>query len=118
MAWGVIVIGQEHQNPADQFRVYFYLKQASAHRIPSDFILYIMDLAEYWLVSKTERWGPMSVTGFDGNTKGYLRSAPIVGNPNHPVRQIEYEITSHDQGFSDDTRNHGTYNGSYTWFHA
>ncbi|CAI6337695.1 unnamed protein product [Periconia digitata] len=32
------------------------------------------------------------------------------------VAKFTCQIWSHDQGWSDDRMNHGTYNGSYTWF--
>lgn len=34
------------------------------------------------------------------------------------LRAIHFTTTSRDQGYSWDTNNHGTYNGSWTWFDA
>lgn len=34
------------------------------------------------------------------------------------VRKVVISITSHDQGWSDDRRFHGTYEASWTWFEA
>jgi ankyrin repeat protein len=106
------------KQPADQFRAYFYLKKASQDRIPHSLISNILDLAEYWLVSKTEHYETKHATNFHGDTVVYLRSPPIVGNLHHPVRRIEFEVISHDQGFSNDHHVHGTYECSYTWFDA
>jgi hypothetical protein len=36
----------------------------------------------------------------------------------HPCRRIVFSITSHDQGWADDTEDEGTYKGSFTWFDA
>jgi hypothetical protein len=33
-----------------------------------------------------------------------------------PCRKIVFTTKSHDQGWSSDMANRGTYNGSYTWF--
>jgi ankyrin repeat protein len=106
------------EQPVDQFKAYFYLKKASADKLPQPLISNILDLAEYWIVRKTERYESKHATNFDGDTMVYLRSAPIIGNPHHPVRRIEYEVVSHDQGFSNDHHVHGTYECSYTWFDA
>ena len=106
------------EQPVDQFRAYFYLKKASADKLPHSLISNILDLAEYWIASKTERYESKHATNFDGDTMVYLRSLPIVGNPHHPVRRIEYEVISHDQGFSNDHHVHGTYECSHTWFDA
>lgn len=35
-----------------------------------------------------------------------------------PARKIVFQIESRDQGWSDDTSNHDSYRGSYTWFDA
>lgn len=100
--------------PVDQFRAYFYLKKASSSNLPQNLILSILDLAQYWLVSTTEHCEPKSASRLDADTMVYLRTPPIRGHPQHPVRQIEYEVVSHDQGYSGDFHLHGTYDGSYT----
>jgi ankyrin repeat protein len=104
--------------PVDQFQAYFYLKKASRDKLPHSLIANILDLAQYWVEKKTERYESQHATNFDGDTVVYLRSPPIVGNLHHPVRRIEYEVISHDQGFSNDYHVHGTYDSSYTWFDA
>ncbi|CAG8217276.1 unnamed protein product [Penicillium olsonii] len=106
------------EKPIDQFRAYFYLKRASGDKLPQPLISNILDLAQYWMVNKTERYEAKQATNFDGDTLVYLRSPPIQGNLHHPVRRIEYEIVSHDQGYSGDYHVHGTYECSHTWFDA
>src|SRR6478735_2823695 len=36
----------------------------------------------------------------------------------YPVRKVVFTIRSKDQGWSSDTENRHTYNGSWTWFEA
>ncbi|KAL3485671.1 hypothetical protein BJX62DRAFT_216812 [Aspergillus germanicus] len=48
----------------------------------------------------------------------YLRSALITGNPECPVRRIEFDITSHDQGWADTPTRGWPYDHSHTWFEA
>lgn len=104
--------------PTDQFQAYFYLRSASDGKLSGSLLSHIFDLAEYWLVNETERCEHKMATNYHGNTLVYLRSPPIFGNSHHPVKRIEYEVTSHDQGYSDDRHLHGRYDGSHTWFDA
>jgi hypothetical protein len=106
------------QSHSDQLEVCFYLKEASNKRLSLSIISKILDLAEFWLRSYIERSERSAITESEAATFNYLRSAPIVGNHAHPVRRIDFSITSHDQGFSDDEATHGQYFGSYTWFDA
>ncbi|CAG8400414.1 unnamed protein product [Penicillium salamii] len=106
------------ETPVDQLKAYFYLKQASRQKLSQPLISNILDLAEYWIVNKTERYESKLATNLDGDTLVYLRSPPVQGNLHHPVRRIEYEVISHDQGFSGDYHVHGTYECSHTWFDA
>jgi ankyrin repeat protein len=106
------------QRPKDQFKVYYYVKAASGQRLPPFIISYIIDLAEYWLMNRTQRSGPLMVTELEFYNTPYLRSAPITGNPEYPVRRIEFDITSHDQGWADSITTGWPYDHSYTWFEA
>jgi ankyrin repeat protein len=110
--------GYQPETPRDQFEAYFYLKKATSGRLSSSLISHIFDLAEYWLVSETERVESKCAARQHGDTTIYLRSAPVFGNLHHPVRRIHYEVISHDQGYSGDSHLHGKYDGSYTWFDA
>jgi ankyrin repeat protein len=106
------------QTPNDQFEAYYYLKNATAGKLSSSLLSHIFDLAGYWLVSETERVDPRCAARQHGDTMVYLRSSPIFGNLHHPVRRIDFEVISHDQGYSGEAHLHGKYDGSYTWFDA
>lgn len=45
-----------------------------------------------------------------------------IGSPvplvQHPCRKVVFTIKSRDQGWGGDSRDHGTYHGSWTWFEA
>ncbi|KAI6367380.1 hypothetical protein MCOR25_004915 [Pyricularia grisea] len=45
-----------------------------------------------------------------------------IGSPvppvQHPCRKVVFTIRSRDQGWGGDSRHHGTYHGSWTWFEA
>ncbi|KAJ5297504.1 hypothetical protein N7508_007753 [Penicillium antarcticum] len=118
--WRNIAMVKEYhpETPKDQFEAYFYLKMAASGKLSSSLLSHIFDLAEYWLVSETERVESKCAARQHGDTMVYLRSAPIFGNLHHPVRRIDYEVISHDQGYSGDSHLHGQYDGSYTWFDA
>lgn len=106
------------QRPKDQFRAYFYIKAAFKQQLAPYLISYILDLAEYWIVNTTERSEYTVITECEFNNTAYLRSAPITGNPESPVRRIEFNITSHDQGWCDNESSEASYSGSWTWFEA
>ncbi|KAJ0421262.1 hypothetical protein BJY00DRAFT_312175 [Aspergillus carlsbadensis] len=106
------------QRTKDQFKAYFYLKTASRQRLPPHLISTILDYAEYWLVDNTQRSEVLMVTELEFYNTPYLRSAPITGNPESPVRRAEFDITSHDQGWSDTHRGGWPYDHSQTWFEA
>lgn len=110
--------GQLLATPRDQFAAFFYLKEASNNRLPAKIISHILDLSEFWIMSKTQRAEPLTITEHSGATFVYLRSAPILGRSLKPVKRIVFSITSHDQGWSDLPTYHGTYGGSWTWFEA
>jgi ankyrin repeat protein len=106
------------EKPVDQFRAYFYVKKASGDKLSQRLISHIMDLAGYWLAGTTEHCEQMYATRYDGTTLVYLRTPPVLGNSQQPVKRIEYEIVSHDQGYSSSGNMDGAYDGSYTWFEA
>ncbi|KAJ5567233.1 hypothetical protein N7535_006539 [Penicillium sp. DV-2018c] len=112
-------VNHYHPNtPVDQFQAYFFVKKASADRLPQKLISHIMDLAGYWLESTTEHREQMYATRYNGTTMVYLRTPPVRGNPQQPVKRIEYEIVSHDQGYSGNGDRDSKYDASYTWFEA
>ena len=69
---------------------------------------------EYWITSKIIHAEKRAFTMHDGDFI-YLRSRPIVGRAICPVQKIITTTTSKDQGWSD-TSDHGTYDGSFSWF--
>ncbi|KAF4912607.1 Ankyrin-3 [Colletotrichum fructicola] len=104
----------------DQLEAGLCIRQASNRRLPYRLISKIIDFAEYWLVSRTQRSEKKHVTEYKGDSDPlfYLRSRPVVGHSQEPVRCIIFNITSHDQGFSDYPHDHNTYRTSSTWFDA
>ncbi|KAL9616483.1 MAG: hypothetical protein Q9160_008651 [Pyrenula sp. 1 TL-2023] len=74
-------------------------------------VSWILELAEYWIATDTQRDGQY---WFDENDFDpvYLRSLPITGRTFRPVRRIVLNVTSHDQS---PESGHGDFSG-YTWF--
>ncbi|KAF7504986.1 hypothetical protein GJ744_001507 [Endocarpon pusillum] len=72
----------------------------------------ILELAEYWIASDSQRGGEHE---FDENDRSpvYLRSLPIVGRNANPVGRIEFSIVSHDQSSQNGP---GSFDNSWTWF--
>ena len=101
----------------DIFEAYFVLKSAFRGRIDGFMMREILESAQYWLRSSSDRDEAMT---FDQHNckEPYLRSPPIVGRTYHPVQKIVFRITSRYQGFPDFSLHHGTYDGSSSWFEA
>ena len=108
----------------DVYHVHFLLRQ----KLLPELVPQILEDAEYWLKSTTERSEKASVSApvhaigsLQQPGLHYLSSDPI-GNEKlrvlQPIRKIVFTITSKDQGWSDNHASHGTYNSSYTWFEA
>lgn len=99
---------------SDVFHVTFILRQVTIRDLIPD----ILDLAEYWvrkiLVVKDE---PMSVTESSAGRLYVVAHIPL-GFPPQSLRKIIFTVTSRDQGWSWDSRWHGTYEQSWTWFNA
>jgi ankyrin repeat protein len=87
------------ETAGDIFRAAFFLKVASG--LPTALVNTIMDMAEYWMQSRSLRHRRATVLDADADSVVYLQSEPIVGHSVRPVRQITFIITSHDQGWSD-----------------
>jgi hypothetical protein len=111
------------RNTRDVFHTFFLLRQ----KLPPELAYTIIDDAEYWSKSTTERRETVVVTDHTQRSLGqhagmhYLSSEPIgvegIGRL-YPVRKIVFTITSKDQGWADDPALNGTYEQSYTWFEA
>ena len=107
----------------DAYHTFFLLRQ----RLPPELAYIVLEDAEYWIKSTTERNDTVIVT--DRNQRSlslsaglhYLSSEPIgiegMGRL-HPVRKVVFTITSKDQGWTDNPALIGTYEQSYTWFEA
>lgn len=111
------------RNARDVFHTFFLLRQ----KLPPELAYTIIDDAEYWSKSTTERSDTVIVTDRTQRSLSqqaglhYLSSEPIgtegIGRL-YPVRKIIFTITSKDQGWADDPALNGTYEQSYTWFEA
>ncbi|KAE8138956.1 hypothetical protein BDV38DRAFT_243329 [Aspergillus pseudotamarii] len=85
-------------------------------RLPSEFVLEVLEHAGYWLLSRISRADEMQYEERDCHGQPpYLTSAPIQGE-RYPVKKIRITIWSHDQGWSSYPQDHGTFNNSWTWF--
>ncbi|KAH7884116.1 hypothetical protein F5I97DRAFT_1813469 [Phlebopus sp. FC_14] len=125
-----------------QVRHYFSLIPVA---LPKELVDIILDYASYWTHSSLTLVKTASIA--DGGYM-YLRTLPlafpntegnfIVSNQElhgssarsgklvmrnglsgtHPCRRIEFQLWSHDQGWSSWPENQGTYRASWTWFDA
>ena len=100
----------------DVFHAYFCLQKTPLSLLPESSIIIrkILEMAQYWIISKAIHAEMLDFTMHDGDFI-YLRSQPIVGRAVCPVRKIVSTTTSKDQGWSD-SPGKGTYAGSFTWF--
>ena len=100
------------KEPRDIFHTSWILRRASGDRISANIIDRILDSAEYWLRSSAER---KEVMTFDMHNckEPYLRTPPILGRTDNPVRKISFTITSKDQGWSQFPKD-----GSWSWWEA
>jgi hypothetical protein len=111
------------RNARDAYHTFFLLRQ----KMPPELAYTILEDAEYWMKSTTERTEAVVVTDRHQRTLSqqaglhYLSSEPIgtegIGRL-HPVRKIVFTVTSKDQGWADNPALNGTYEQSYTWFEA
>ncbi|KAJ5473783.1 hypothetical protein N7475_003349 [Penicillium sp. IBT 31633x] len=100
------------RHSADAVESFNILRQ----KLPSELVLEILELAQYWVLSKVHRDVRKSYDEISSRDRApYLTSDPIRGE-RFPVRQIRINIWSHDQGWSDYTEDHGTFRNSWTWF--
>ena len=111
------------RNARDACHAFFLLGQ----KLPPELAYAILEEAEYWLKSTTERTETVIVTDWNQRTPTYkaglhyLSSEPIGTEGQggrHPVRKVVFTITSKDQGWADNPALNGGYEQSYTWFEA
>ena len=86
--------------------------------LPPEVIPVILDLAECWhRTCQVQATGPHHVTRNESGTIYLAADLPSNVAPSS-LRRILFTTVSHDQGYSWDHTNHGTYAGSWTWFGA
>ena len=101
------------QDQRDIYHVDFLLRQV----LVPDLVPTILDLAGYWLKSTTARAQRVAINSRSAGFV-YLKSHEIASDLPHPVRRVEFTVTSRDQGWSDQEQHHGTYVNSWTWIDA
>jgi hypothetical protein len=102
-------------SPEDCFRIALLLRRLP---LPPDVIPSILDYARAVAeVVGTETERPAMISQ---RNSGIVHSATAIPTHIHrpSVRSVVFTTISHDQGWSWDTNNQGTYNGSCTWFEA
>ncbi|KAL9108808.1 MAG: hypothetical protein Q9227_006465 [Pyrenula ochraceoflavens] len=99
----------------DVFHAAYYLKKLLGYGPQTmPIATWILELAEYWIATTTQRDGEHWFDENDPNPV-YLRSVPIVsGRPARPVRRITFHISSHDQSVE---YGPGDF-GGYTWWNV
>lgn len=98
----------------DVFRTAHYLKKLLGRgQETMPIVNWILELAEYWIATATQRDGEHWFDENDPNPV-YLRSVPITGRSTRPVRRITFHISSHDQSTGPGP---GDFDG-YTWWNV
>ena len=99
------------RSKSDVFEVAFILRQVLVH----DIVPQILDEAGYWTQQTIVRNAERRISENGAGTI-YLETQPIQTSMRYSVRRIVFEVRSKDQGWSSYPRQHGTYDGSWTWF--
>lgn len=82
--------------------------------LPPELVTEILDLAKYWVYSRSISSKSHS---FENANVRYLRSGRIQGGEFlHPLRRVVITTESKDQGWSSYPEDRGTRNNSWTWF--
>lgn len=86
----------------------------SSFDIPTELVLYIMDIAEYYPTLRTERTDDVTIAaGWHHDTEAYwaaklyLVSKALPRSPDDlfwGVRKVSWELEGHDQGWADECR--------------
>ncbi|KZT09292.1 uncharacterized protein LAESUDRAFT_723026 [Laetiporus sulphureus 93-53] len=85
-----------------------------ASLVGRDLVQWILDLAEYWVRHREQGTKKCVVQGKgDGEERELLclTTSNISGRAHNPLRKVIFKITSHDQGWRNQS-------GSWTWFEA
>ncbi|KFY21218.1 hypothetical protein V491_03068 [Pseudogymnoascus sp. VKM F-3775] len=106
------------QQPRDIFETAWLLQHHAASKaLPRSIVLRILDLGKYWLRSISSREELIALNeATSRKAPPYIASSPIIGRSLSPIRELVFDITSHDQGFSSYPECYGTYDNSWTFF--
>ena len=100
----------------DTMHAYWLLRRRLP--LPHAWLVRALDRAEYWVRATATNRTPRIVQEQDVGPS-CVRSAPVApGLRARPVQKVVFRTRSHDQGFSDWPHLHGTYENSWTGFHA
>jgi len=83
------------------------------HVLVPDLTPDVLEMAHYWTRDTAERNTQMIVSQATAG-RVYVRTKPLTGLSG--LRLVVFTLRSHDQGWSDNRQDHGTYRGSFTWF--
>lgn len=107
---------------ADTLLVRSFLMQL---KLPTELALAIIDFADYYPVVRgheaTELHVAASTHRLNSTAVLYAVTDPIPEDTNGArvrVKNVSFELRSHDQGWGGERGCRGTYSGSYTWFEA
>ncbi|OBT84917.1 hypothetical protein VE02_06569 [Pseudogymnoascus sp. 03VT05] len=106
------------QQPRDIFEASWILQHhARSKGLPRSIVLRILDLSRYWLRSISNREELVALNDATSRrAPPYLTTEPIIGRSLSPIRELIFDVTSHDQGFSSYPECYGTYDNSWTYF--
>ncbi|KFY44645.1 hypothetical protein V494_01385 [Pseudogymnoascus sp. VKM F-4513 (FW-928)] len=110
------------QQPRDIFETFWLLQHhtnttSTSTPLPRNIIIRILDQAKYWLRTTTSRSDHIALNeAASKRAPPYLTTPPIIGRSLAPVRELIFDFTSHDQGFSSYPECYGTYDNSWTYF--
>jgi hypothetical protein len=95
--------------------------------LPSEIALMILDYAEYWVYEHYVREAKCIANAMLGNNVHecaslYTHTTPLTAQlgpvPLLKPRKVVFKLKSRDQGWSNNTVDHGTYRGAQSWFEA
>jgi hypothetical protein len=95
--------------------------------LPPELALIVLDYAEYWVHEHFTRTARLWASAPNGATDPqcaslYTHTTPLTSTldpiPLLKPRKVTFKLKSKDQGWSDNTEDHGTYKGSFSWFEA
>ncbi|KAJ7097523.1 hypothetical protein C8R44DRAFT_811546 [Mycena epipterygia] len=117
--------GYYPSSPSDVFKV----RRILLKRLPPEVVNKIIDDAKYWPRIGTARHdlAAVAASSWPNNNASlcYLITPAFPPSENLGgsgarlrVKLARFDILSNDQGWSNETEHHGTYDGSFTWFEA